>query len=111
MRNDRFWRLGNGTCERVTCQMPMRRRQCTLERFSLLRPGESLCDLFQRYEGMGLADLQAGPAESHVHQAQPPACARPGRPQGDEPLPGRVRASQQGSHPERQGMRKAPVLP
>jgi DNA (cytosine-5)-methyltransferase 1 len=50
--------MGKGSCENVTYQMPMRHRHCTLERFALLGPGESLRDLFERYSGERLAQLQ-----------------------------------------------------
>ena len=37
----------------------MKHRACTLERFRLLRNGESLKDLFERYTGEERAELQA----------------------------------------------------
>lgn len=58
MRNSRFWKLGAGTCKRVSYQMPMKHRACTLERFSLLKPGESLKDLFEHFEGKEREELQ-----------------------------------------------------
>lgn len=42
----------------LTYQMPMKHRACTLERFSLLKQGESLKDLFQRYVGEERIKLQ-----------------------------------------------------
>jgi DNA (cytosine-5)-methyltransferase 1 len=48
-RDDKFWRRGTKKCDTVSYQMPMRHRDSTLERFSLLRPGESLKNLFERY--------------------------------------------------------------
>lgn len=58
MRNDAFWKRGNGTCNVITNHMPMKHRTCTLERFSLLKPGESLKDLFDRYTGEERERLQ-----------------------------------------------------
>ncbi len=58
MRDDVFWRRGTGTCEVLKNQMAMRHRACTLERFSLLEPGESLKDLFERYVGAERISLQ-----------------------------------------------------
>lgn len=58
MRNDVFWRRGKRVNERVSYQMPMRHRPATLERFGLLRPGEGLRDLFERYTGSTRAELQ-----------------------------------------------------
>lgn len=51
MRDNDFWKAGSGVNQTVTYQMPMKHRACTLERFSLLQPGESLKDLFQKYQG------------------------------------------------------------
>ncbi len=42
----------------LTYHMPMKHRACTLERFSLLNQGESLKDLFDRYEGQAREALQ-----------------------------------------------------
>lgn len=58
MRNDDFWKRGSGDCKSLKNQMAMRHRACTLERFSLLAPGESLKDLFERYVGAERASLQ-----------------------------------------------------
>ena len=59
MRNNSFWRLHDGAeCAKVTYQMPMNHRACTLERFSLLRPGEGLKDLFDRFTGEEREALQ-----------------------------------------------------
>ncbi len=59
MRDNKFWKLGKGTTQEVTYQTPMRHRACTLERFSLLQPGESLKNLFDRYTGKEREALQA----------------------------------------------------
>ncbi len=57
MRNDEFWKrqTDNGG---LTYHMPMKHREATLERFSLLRQGESLKDLFERYQGSEREELQ-----------------------------------------------------
>ncbi len=49
MKNDKFWKREDFSSEKVTYQMPMRHRECTLKRFALLKSGESLKDLFDRY--------------------------------------------------------------
>lgn len=59
MRDNGFWRLKEGTNDTLTYQMPMKHRSCTLERFALLRQGESLKDLFERYTGAEREALQA----------------------------------------------------
>ncbi len=59
MRNKEFWRRGEGRTEEVSYQMPMKHRSCTLERFTLLNQGESLKDLFDRYEGEEREELQS----------------------------------------------------
>lgn len=59
MRNDVFWnRQGMGSDE-ITNHLPMKHRECTLKRFALLRPGESLKSLFDRYQGEEREKLQA----------------------------------------------------
>jgi DNA (cytosine-5)-methyltransferase 1 len=58
MRDNSFWRRGSGECGKVTYQTAMKHRACTLERFSLLKPGESLKDLFLRYTGEERAQFQ-----------------------------------------------------
>ena len=57
MKNDRFWKLPH--TEKISYHYPMRHRACTLKRFSLLKPGESLKDLFDRYQGEERERLQA----------------------------------------------------
>ena len=57
LRNNDFWKLhGDNT---ITYHMPMNHRACTLERFSLLQPGEGLKDLFDRYTGEKREELQS----------------------------------------------------
>lgn len=59
MRNNAFWKIDTDIVSRLTYHMPMKHRGCTLERFSLLKQGESLKDLFERYVGTEREELQA----------------------------------------------------
>ena len=59
MRNDRFWRRTKLTTSKLTYQMPMKHRPATLERFGLLRPGEGLRELFERFVGKDREELQS----------------------------------------------------
>ena len=59
MRDRNFWREGAGTTEKISYHMPMKHRPATLERFRLLSQGESLRDLFAKFSGSVLEDLQA----------------------------------------------------
>lgn len=59
MRNDVFWRRGTDKCNTIKNHLPMKHRSCTLERFALLQPGESLKNLFDRYTGSEREELQA----------------------------------------------------
>ena len=56
MKNSEFWNMPS--VDKVTYHFPMKHRKCTLERFSLLNPGESLKDLFERYTGEERERLQ-----------------------------------------------------
>ena len=58
VRNNEFWKLGQGTNNEITYQTPMKHRAYTLERFALLKQGESLKDLFERYIGEERKALQ-----------------------------------------------------
>lgn len=58
MKNDEFWKRQDMHSDKVTYQVPMRHRACTLKRFSLLNQGESLKDLFERYIGEEREELQ-----------------------------------------------------
>lgn len=58
MRNNTFWHL-NPKTERLTYQFPMKHRHSTLERFKLLKQGESLKNLFDRYVGAEREKLQS----------------------------------------------------
>lgn len=59
MRDNNFWKRPGELCDTVSYHMPMKHRACTLERFTLLLPGESLKDLFDRYTGEEREQLQA----------------------------------------------------
>ncbi len=59
MRDNGFWKRGENIAQDFTNHMPMKHRACTLERFSLLNPGESLKNLFERYTGEEREALQA----------------------------------------------------
>lgn len=58
MRDDTFWKRDT-KCKGLTYHLPMKHRACTIERFGLLNPGESLKDLFDRYIGDDREALQA----------------------------------------------------
>lgn len=58
MKDQGFWKR-NEPEVKLTYQMPMKHRACTIERFGLLKPGESLKDLFDRYSGDELKELQS----------------------------------------------------
>ena len=58
MKNDEFWKRTTKEDGKVTNHMTMKHRACTIERFSLLKPGESLKDLFDRYVGEEREKLQ-----------------------------------------------------
>ena len=57
MKNFKFWRREEFS-NQLTYQMPMRHREYTLERFGLLNQGESLKDLFERYNAEEREELQ-----------------------------------------------------
>lgn len=57
LKNDSFWRRTSNV-NKLTYQMPMKHRECTLKRFALLHQGESLKDLFERYDGKERETLQ-----------------------------------------------------
>ena len=58
MRYREFWKREEFE-DTLSYQMPMKHRECTLKRFALLSPGESLKDLFDRYQGKEREKLQA----------------------------------------------------
>ncbi len=57
MQDLSFWKREQFD-NKLTYQMPMKHRECTLKRFSLLHQGESLKDLFERYQGKEREELQ-----------------------------------------------------
>lgn len=58
MRDDTFWQRESATSSVILNHMPMKHRECTLKRFGLLRQGESLKSLFDRYQGEEREQLQ-----------------------------------------------------
>lgn len=58
MRDNRFWKRDWCSNQRITNHLPMKHRECTLKRFSLLKQGESLKTLFDRYKGEERERLQ-----------------------------------------------------
>ena len=58
MRNDTFWHRETMSSKDIMNHMPMKHRECTLKRFALLRQGESLKSLFDRYQGEERERLQ-----------------------------------------------------
>ncbi len=59
LQDDKFWRREGLSQSRIVNHKPMRHRVCTLKRFALLQPGDSLKSLFDRYQGEERAKLQA----------------------------------------------------
>lgn len=57
MRNRTFWRR-EGFDDGLSLQTSMKHRACTIKRFSLLKQGEGLKDLFERYTGEERSELQ-----------------------------------------------------
>ena len=57
MKNAFFW--NRDEVNEITYHKPMKHRACTLQRFELLKQGESLKDLFDRYTGEEREALQA----------------------------------------------------
>lgn len=57
MKDNVFWKREEHH-EGLTYHMPMKHRACTIERFGLINPGESLKDLFERYTGEEREQLQ-----------------------------------------------------
>jgi len=58
LKNDAFWRREGLTSSYLTLQSPMKHRQSTLRRFALLKPGEGLKDLFERFSRNEIESLQ-----------------------------------------------------
>ena len=51
MKDDTFWRREDMHNDKLTYQVPMKHRESTLKRFKLIKQGESLKDLFDKYQG------------------------------------------------------------
>ena len=58
LKNDEFWKREDLSTNGITNHLPMKHRACTLARFALLKPGESLKSLFDRYQGEERTQLQ-----------------------------------------------------
>lgn len=59
MRDLSFWKTGIGMNKVLSYQTPMRHRNCTIERFSLLQGGESLKNLFEKFSDAERKELQS----------------------------------------------------
>lgn len=58
LKDDDFWRRENKNPNEATYHMPMKHREATIKRFELLKQGESLKDLFEKYQGEDRKKLQ-----------------------------------------------------
>ena len=58
LKDDNFWKRENKNPNEVTYHMPMKHRESTIKRFELLKQGESLKDLFEKYQGEDRKRLQ-----------------------------------------------------
>lgn len=58
LQDDNFWKRENLSQSCIVNHKPMRHRACTLKRFALLQPGDSLKTLFDRYQGEERKKLQ-----------------------------------------------------
>ena len=58
LKDNSFWKIEKDNPTEITYHMPMKHRACTLKRFALLNQGESLKDLFIRYQGEEREELQ-----------------------------------------------------
>lgn len=58
LRDDKFWKREEFSTDKITCHMPMKHRPSTLKRFALLRQGENLKSLFDRFQGEEKEKLQ-----------------------------------------------------
>lgn len=58
MKDNRFWKREKKEINKLTYQVPMRHRGYTLKRFALIKPGESLKDLFEKYDEETMEMLQ-----------------------------------------------------
>ncbi len=58
LKNDKFWKREDLSSSKIMNHLPMKHRACTLARFALLKPGESLKSLFDRYQGEERIQMQ-----------------------------------------------------
>ena len=58
MRNLEFWNRSNFVSDRLSYQVPMRHKDSTIKRFSLIRPGEGMKGLFERLSPNEIKELQ-----------------------------------------------------
>lgn len=58
LKNDKFWKREDLSSSKIMNHLPMKHRACTLARFALLKPYESLKSLFDRYQGEERLQLQ-----------------------------------------------------
>ena len=58
LKNNKFWKIDKADPKKISYHMPMKHRTYTLERFKLLNEGESLKDLFERYNDAEREELQ-----------------------------------------------------
>ena len=58
MRDLDFWNRKNFASDKLTYQVPMRHKECTLKRFALIKPGEGLKSLFERLTAEEIKELQ-----------------------------------------------------
>ena len=58
MRNLAFWNRTEFESDKLSYQVPMRHKECTLKRFALIRPGEGVKGLFARLSPEEIAELQ-----------------------------------------------------
>lgn len=58
MRDLHFWHREQFASDKLSYQVPMRHKECTLKRFALIRPGEGLKGLFMRLSPEEIAELQ-----------------------------------------------------
>lgn len=58
LKDNSFWNRGSGIQTELSLQTPMKHREHTICRFALLKPGEGLKDLFERFSADDVAALQ-----------------------------------------------------
>lgn len=58
LKNNLFWKRGRLPQKTLSLQTPMKHREHTIRRFALLKPGEGLKDLFERFSTEEIAKLQ-----------------------------------------------------